>query len=81
MPDALANQVVSSALPLPASGRKRFRIHVWPAPLVPVALALTAGIVLDRRYGVAAGVRFAGGTRVLFHRGGLDLSSRGHNWR
>jgi competence protein ComEC len=65
MPHALANQVLAPALPLPASGRTGFRINVWQAPLVPMALALTAGIVLDRHYAVPAVVSLLAAATAL----------------
>src|SRR5260370_25995091 len=36
------------AEPAPRAGREPRFVSVWQAPLVPVALAATAGIVLDR---------------------------------
>lgn len=65
MPQALANQVLSPTLPSPASGRTGFRVNVWQAPLVPAALALTAGIVLDRHYAVPAAVSLVAAATAL----------------
>src|SRR5207253_821909 len=44
----LGERAMTTAAPASAPGKDELPRSIWRAPLVPVALAVTAGIVLDR---------------------------------